>query len=173
MHLESQRKRSGTYWYLVATIRTGPRTWKKVRVYLGKGLTGKQRAKLREQKRPELEGLVRAAQRRADPFSALLTEGQERALERAKRRKGPVDALQRRNWYESFVAEFTYDTNAIEGSTLSLSETASLLFEGIVPAGKRVREVREAENHKEAFDYLLRHEGEVTTALVLRVHKLL
>ena len=48
---------------------------------------------------------------------------------------------------DSFVLEFTYDTNRIEGSSLTLDETRNLLTRGISPNSKPVQEVIEARKH--------------------------
>ena len=81
--------------------------------------------------------------------------------------------MQYRNYYETFVTEFTYDTNAIEGSTVTLQETAMILFEHIVPEGKSIREINEVQNHKDAFDYMLNYKGDLNKTFVLKLHKLL
>lgn len=54
-----------------------------------------------------------------------------------------------------FIIENTYNSNAIEGSTLTLSETALILQEGITISEKPVREHLEAIGHKDAFDYVI------------------
>lgn len=54
-----------------------------------------------------------------------------------------------------FDVDFTYNSNAIEGNTLTINETKVVLEDGItVGKGKTIREHLEAVNHKEAMDYL-------------------
>jgi len=55
--------------------------------------------------------------------------------------------------YEQLVLEWTYNSNAIEGNTLTLKET-KVVLEGITIGGKTMREHFEAINHKEAIDYV-------------------
>jgi Fic family protein len=50
--------------------------------------------------------------------------------------------------------EYTYESNRIEGNTLTLSETSIVINEGMTVAGKTVNEHLEAINHKEAIAYL-------------------
>lgn len=50
--------------------------------------------------------------------------------------------------------EYTYESNRIEGNTLTLSETALVVNEGITIPGKSMREHLEAINHAEAVDYI-------------------
>jgi Fic family protein len=53
-----------------------------------------------------------------------------------------------------FDVEWTYHSNAIEGSTLTLRETEVILHQGITVGGKSLREHLEAINHKHAIDFV-------------------
>jgi len=64
----------------------------------------------------------------------------------------PLAALKR--LHEQMVIEWTYNSNAIEGNTLTLKETALVLQQGITIAGKPLREHLEAVNHREAIQKL-------------------
>ena len=60
--------------------------------------------------------------------------------------------------YEYFLdlsVRITYHSNAIEGNTLTLNETATIILDSMVPGGKSVREIFEVLNHKKAIDYML------------------
>ena len=57
----------------------------------------------------------------------------------------------------SFMIKFTYDTQKIEGSKLTLRETANLLEKGITPKAKPIDDVKEAEAHKEIFYEMLEY----------------
>lgn len=50
--------------------------------------------------------------------------------------------------------EWTYNSNSIEGNTLSLKETQMVLQEGLTVSGKSLREHFEVYNHEKAIDYL-------------------
>lgn len=54
------------------------------------------------------------------------------------------------NLHENLVLQWTYNSNAIEGNTLTLKET-KVALEGITVGGKTMREHLEAINHKEAI----------------------
>lgn len=54
---------------------------------------------------------------------------------------------------ESILLEWTYNSNAIEGNTLTLLET-KVVLEGITIGGKTLREHLEVINHKDAILYL-------------------
>jgi Fic family protein len=64
----------------------------------------------------------------------------------------PNSALQKIK--ESLFIEWTYNSNSIEGNTLSLRETQMVLQEGVTIKGKSLREHFEAKNHEHAINYL-------------------
>ena len=60
--------------------------------------------------------------------------------------------------YEYFLdlsVRMTYHSNAIEGNTLTLNETAAIILNSTIPGSKSVREVFEVLNHKKAIDYII------------------
>lgn len=67
----------------------------------------------------------------------------------------PLSGAELRRLREEFMVENTCDSNAIEGSTLTLRETALILREGLTIAEKPIREHLEAIGHKDAFEYVL------------------
>ena len=60
--------------------------------------------------------------------------------------------------YEYFLdlsVRMTHHSNAIEGNTLTLNETATIILDSTIPGSKSVREVFEVLNHKRAIDYMI------------------
>jgi len=55
---------------------------------------------------------------------------------------------------EQFEIEMTYNSNAIEGNSLTLKETNLVINEGLTIKGKPLKDHIEAKSHKEALDYL-------------------
>lgn len=72
---------------------------------------------------------------------------------------------------ESFMIKFTYNTQRIEGSKLSLKDTANLLEKGITPKEKSIIDIKEAENHKKVFYEMLNYKKELNQQIVLYWHK--
>jgi len=72
---------------------------------------------------------------------------------------------------QTFMIRFTYDTQRIEGSKLTLRETADLLERGITPREKPLRDVKEAEAHKEVFYEMLRYKKDLSLQIILYWHK--
>jgi Fic family protein len=75
-----------------------------------------------------------------------------------------------------FDEEYTYDSNGIEGNTLTLQETALVLNKGITIGGKSMKEHFEVINHKEAIDYikdLVKQEETLSKRVLLDIHHLI
>ena len=61
-----------------------------------------------------------------------------------------------RSFDRSFDIEYAHNSTAIEGNTLSLLQTKTLLEDGISVGGKPLREIYEVANHEKAFSYVKR-----------------
>lgn len=108
-------------------------------------------------------------------------EGLEGHLERIAQKKSELDKLRPLPSYavksikESLTLEWTYNSNSIEGNTLTLQETKMVVEEGFTIKGKSLREHFEAVNHQEAIEYV---EGlaipsyQLTEKDILAVHAL-
>jgi Fic family protein/DNA-binding XRE family transcriptional regulator len=97
-----------------------------------------------------------------------------------KRKKETPDIvkkiLSRKDLYDQFVLSLTFNSNRIEGSTLSEDETASILFQNIVLTDKSMIEHMEVKNHQAALQYLFKYTfegGIVDEDLVLKLHSIL
>ena len=70
----------------------------------------------------------------------------------------------------------TYSSNALEGNSLTLSETKVLLEDGITVGGKPIRDCYEATGHAKAYDYMLTlarsKDFQISEDVILRLHQL-
>jgi Fic family protein len=76
---------------------------------------------------------------------------------------------------EKLIVDWTYNSNAIEGNTLTLSET-KVVLEGITIGGKSVTEHLEAVNHKEGIEYLetiIKEKKDLTEWTLKNIHQLI
>ena len=104
-----------------------------------------------------------------------------RLLTRLEEKKARLDALRPlpeaavRRLREQLIMEWIYNSNAIEGNTLTLQETKLILETGLTIGGKSLREHFEVLNHKEAIDYvesLVADRSPVTPFHVRQIHEL-
>lgn len=75
---------------------------------------------------------------------------------------------------EEFVVEYTYNSNAIEGNTLTLRET-DMVLRGLTIAQKPLKDHMEAVGHKEAFDFvrdLVKDQEPLSERIIKQIHYL-
>ena len=65
----------------------------------------------------------------------------------------PLSSTELKSLKKAINLEWTYNSNGIEGNTLTLKET-KVVLEGITVGGKTLKEHLEAINHKKAIEYL-------------------
>ena len=73
---------------------------------------------------------------------------------------------------ENFMIKFTYNTQRIEGSKLTLRDTANLLEKGETPK-KPLRDIKEAEAHKKVFYNMLKYSKDINLQIILQWNKML
>lgn len=76
---------------------------------------------------------------------------------------------------DNLVVDWTYNSNAIEGNTLTLKETKVVLENGITIQGKTLKEHLEAINHKDAIEYiyeLVKNKATLTENDIRSIHYL-
>ena len=66
----------------------------------------------------------------------------------------PLSNEQTKNIKQIYDVDLTYNSNAIEGSTITYSETKLILNEGLTIGGKKMNEHLEVINHKDALDFI-------------------
>ncbi len=82
----------------------------------------------------------------------------------------------RKDMYDQFLLALTYNTNRIEGSTLTEPETAAILFQNAALPDKSIIEQMEVKNHQAAFRYLTRYladGGAISSGMILKLHGIL
>lgn len=68
--------------------------------------------------------------------------------------KGTLPEVTVNSYMQAFELEFTHNSTAIEGNTLTLLETKVILEEGLAVGGKKLREIYEVINHNKAYQYV-------------------
>ncbi|MDO4182825.1 MAG: Fic family protein [Coriobacteriia bacterium] len=101
-------------------------------------------------------------------------------LEAVDRKKAELDACRSltqgelERLFNDFAVEYTYNSNAIEGNTLTLRET-DLVLRGLTIDRKPLKDHMEAVGHKEAFDYvvgLVSEKAKMTEWEIKQIHSL-
>lgn len=74
---------------------------------------------------------------------------------------------------DRFTINFTYETNAIEGNSLTLKDVTLILTENIVPEGKELRDIYETRNTRIANQLLFNNKVKIRIKDILKLHELL
>ena len=155
MEIQARRRGRRTYYYLTHSYRQGGKV-RKIERYLG------------TTKPLELESL------KGELRSELFSKQFEPALERSRKnylanlRQMPKTV--RNKELETFATRFTYDSNRIEGSSLTLRETALLLVDGVTPSNRPLSDVQETLAHQRVFLDALRRTPELNLESLLGWH---
>ncbi len=84
--------------------------------------------------------------------------------------KNTPKSIQEKN-LESFSVKFTYNTQRIEGSTLTLKDTALLLEYGLSPSNRPTNDIKETELHQKLFLKIIKQKDDLSLVLVKKWHK--
>ena len=154
MRLLTRKKGEGTYYYLQHSLKKDGKTITKEK-YLGTEIP----VNLEEIKKK---------------FITELRHDTYRLLEQIKTRfqstwkRTPLSARARE--LQEIAIAFTYNTNAIEGSTITLPETREIIQNDVAPH-KPLLDIRETQAHAQVFLSMLKKKEELTANVFLRWHR--
>ncbi len=98
-------------------------------------------------------------------------------LQKSKEQANLIELIKNRpDIHDQLVLSFTYNTNSIEGSTLTENETADIIFRNTTFKNKDLIEHLEAKNHQSALEYLFSKvdkKFKITEEFILELHKIL
>lgn len=154
MRVVKRKKGKNAYFYLQHSFRKDGKVLTK-EIYLGKNVP-----------------------KNLDYFKQKLKKGEKKEL---YHKLGKIKKNFQKEWkkYPKTVRErekeeisiaFTYNTNAIEGSTITLEETREILHDKISP-NKPLYDVKETESHADVFLKMLNKKEKLSIRLLLKWHK--
>jgi len=88
----------------------------------------------------------------------------------------PLNTAQLKNLLDAWDIEYTYESNRIEGNSLTLRETHLVIAKRITLQGKSIEEHLEARNHQEAIIYirqLAQEKTPLTEHIINSIHNLI
>jgi len=154
MRIIKRKKGKEEYYYLQHSFRKGAKIITK-EIYLGKEIPKdieKIKGEFKEQFQKELYEKLEKVKK---DFQKEWKRLPESAKEREK---------------EEIAIAFTYNTNAIEGSTITLEEAREIIQDKISP-NKPLRDVKETESHSKVFLDMLEKKEKITNELLLKWHR--
>lgn len=95
-------------------------------------------------------------------------------LQKIINNKRPLNEIEQKELKDYFAIRLTYSSNALEGNSLTISETKVILEDGLTVGGKPLKDILEAVGHKRAYDFMYNLTKEKTIAEdhIKQLHKL-
>jgi len=163
MFIEKRKFGKDIKYYLVYSYREKDKV-NKFRRYLGKNLSKQEIELSRNEAEKEISSLLDDL--RIDIFNFVLTKNQIQKFNEIES-KIKIDHLQI-DWTK-FTEEFVYNTNAIEGSTVSLDEVKEIIEHKKKPKDE---EELEAKNVAKAVNYIMETKENLSLELIKKLHKI-
>ncbi len=165
-------KRNGKiYFYLVENIPLGGGKRRQIREYIGD----------KQPSESKLQILIAEFEKKVEKETVKLHGRHYLTNEEIKE----IDEINARFWQrykklnptvqeqfdQNFVMAFVYNTNSIEGSTLSPKEVEPLLSENIAP-NKPLDDVLEAKAAQKTLNFAKEYKGELTQEFIAQIHEM-
>lgn len=163
MHIERRKQGQNTKYYLTHSYRVGKKT-KKIRHYLGLNLTDEEIEERREDAEREIEEQIQA---KTDLLKFSLTKKEIEKLSEYDREIEVVH-LDVDGW-KAFTEKFVFNTNAIEGSTVSPEGVHKLLSHNETATNS---DEIEALNVAEAVEFIQDTDEELSVDLIKELHRI-
>ncbi len=170
MHIETREVKGKKKYYLATSYRSGAKV-AKVRVFLGTDLGKDEVERLAEKAKNKLERKLRSAKAIGDPYRTVLSPRElGEIILLTTKVKVKLAHFSEDDW-KAFTEEFTYNTNAIEGSTVSKREVKQVLADQQWPE-KSKEEIAETLGVAEAVKYLRQTKDPISLELIKDLHRI-
>ncbi len=163
MFVEKRKIGKNFKYYLVHSYREKG-VVKKIRHYLGLNLSEEELKKARKEAEQQIKKELDAL--RTEIFNFSLTNNQLAKLNKYDK-EIKVHHLQKFNW-KTFTEQFTYNTNAIEGSSIQLEEVPEILHKKIAEDYEEI----ETKGVAKAVDFIRKTKEELSLNLIRKLHRL-
>jgi Fic family protein len=167
MHIEKRRVGKKTKYYLAHALRADGKV-KKLRVYLGtdEGSADKQRNRAEQ----IIKDRIKAYKEISDPFRNVLNSKEIEELKSLEaKREIFIKHLSEDEW-KIFLESFVYDTNAIEGSSVTFMEVKDILEKQKWPREKEKWEISETYGLRDAVNYMRNTKDHLSLDLIKELH---
>lgn len=152
--IKKKMVRGQAYYYLEHSVRDGKKVQKK-EIYLGRKIP----SNIEDIKKKML----------GEVYEKWHSDADKIRKNYAKNQKSIPKSIQEKE-LTSFATRFTYDTQRIEGSTLTHRETADLLERGIAPKNKSMRDAQEAQSHRDLFFEIIQSKKDLSLHEIIEWH---
>ncbi len=171
MNIEIRKRGKKKLYYLSHSFRDNGSV-KKVRRFLGSDLSEKDIERLRIDAEAAIIQQIEEYKKIRDPLHTILSNDECKAIETLVS-KGDikVEHLSEEQW-SKFTENFTYDTNAIEGSAITLREVRNILEKDKWPKKKSKEDISETYGVSNAIDFIRKTDDHISLGLILEIHRI-
>ena len=171
MYLETRKTLHGVKYYLAHSFREGGKVCK-IRVYLGVNL----KKKILEERQTKAKELllqqINSFKIIRSPIKYKLSKREQELIASLKAKtKFKIFHLSEKEW-EAFTELFAYNTNAIEGSTVTQAEVLEILGNNKWPHNKPKEEISETYGVSKAVDYMRKTKTHLSLDLMTKLHRI-
>jgi len=172
MHIEIRVQGKRKKYYLAHSFRRDGKV-KKIRFYLGLNLSKKELKMKRENAEKILIERIEKYKVIRDPFYVVLSPLELEEIKTLEARSEiKILHLNENDWI-NFTKLFTYDTNAIEGSTVTVSEVGDILEKSKWPEKRTKWEISETYGVAEAIKHIRKTREHISLNLIKQLHKVI
>ncbi len=165
VYIEKKIIKGKTYYYLTENKRVKGK-FKKTRKYLGTEIP----KDIRETNNKKILDKKRGKQKIIKHY---LTKKQINIIDKIKKNYLKKYKIDKTLWKteKDRIIEFIYNTNAIEGNTLTLEETNTIL-KGKKIINAKEKDVKEVKNMKKCIDFLFLYKKDIDIEFILKLHRI-
>jgi len=172
MHIEIRVQGKRKKYYLAHSFRRDGKV-KKIRFYLGLNLSKKELKMKRENAEKILIERIEKYKVIRDPFYVVLSPLELEEIKTLEARSEiKILHLNENDWI-NFTKLFTYDTNAIEGSTVTVSEVGDILEKSKWPEKRTKWEISETYGVAESIKHIRKTREHISLNLIKQLHKMI
>lgn len=172
MYLEQRKTKNSIKYYLAHSFREGGEVHK-IRVYLGSNIKPQVLAERELHAKDLLSQQLNSFKIIRSPINYKFSKREEELVKKIKKRaKLKVMHLTEQDW-DRFTELFTYNTNAIEGSTITQDEVLEILSQNKWPHSKPKEDISETYGVAEAIKYIRKTKEHFSLDLMLELHRII
>ncbi|MCK5022530.1 MAG: Fic family protein [Candidatus Aenigmarchaeota archaeon] len=169
MFVEKRKVGKRTKYYLVHSFRENGGV-KKIRRFLGSDLSDSELNKIKKSAESIIIEQIRIYKTISDPLKTVLDKEEINELQTLESKgKMHIFHLSEDEW-NKFSEDFTYDTNAIEGSTVTKNEVKNILRKNHWPEDRAKWEVSETYGVSDAIKYIRKSKTHISLELIKKLH---
>jgi len=171
MFVEIRQEGKKKKFYLTHSFREESKVYK-VRRYLGANLSSKKLEKLKKRAEVLIKEQIKSYKAIRDPFKYSLSTEELNQLKSLDINKTiQIKHLTDVDWL-NFTERFTYDTNAIEGSTVTFSEVKKIVEKDSWPKYASKSEISETYGVADGIKYIRKTKTHISIELIKTLHKI-